>query len=261
MSDEKITPEQNDPQAPEQTATASETQAPSWGSVDDNILSAMASEFAEGDADVTEMGDKISKLIEALQAENLELKDRSLRLAAEMENLRRRTEKEVRDANTYGITKFARDVLSVSDNLSRAIEAVPSDTQDPGLKSLLEGVEATERELQNALQRHGVEKFDPSGEKFDPNQHQAMMEVPDPSVPNGTVMHVMQAGYRIGERVLRPALVGVSKGGPKVAPAPAPEETLQSVEETAPTEAGVSDTAQETSDGQEAPGATVNRTA
>ena len=130
-------------------------------------------------------------------------------------------QKEVADAKTYGITGFARDVLDIADNLQRALDAVPAEAKanaDPGLKALIEGVELTERSLLNALEKNGVKKFDPSGEKFDPNFQQAMYEVPDPSVPAGTVVQVVQAGYMIGERVLRPALVGVSKGGAKVAP-------------------------------------------
>src|SRR5205085_4766691 len=161
---------------------------------------------------------------ELLQKEVAEARDRMLRTLAEMENLRKRTTKEVADARLYGITGFARDVLDIADNLQRALDAVPAEARaaaDPGLASLIEGVELTERSLLNALEKHGVKKFDPSGEKFDPNFQQAMYEVPDPSVPSGTVVQVVQAGYMLGDRVLRPALVGVSKGGIKAAPAPA----------------------------------------
>jgi molecular chaperone GrpE len=114
-------------------------------------------------------------------------------------------------------------VLDIADNLQRALDAVPAEAKanaDPGLKSLIEGVELTERSLLNTLEKNGVKKFDPAGEKFDPNFQQAMYEVPDPSVPAGTVVQVVQAGYTIGERVLRPALVAVSKGGAKAAPSP-----------------------------------------
>ncbi|WP_280971316.1 MULTISPECIES: nucleotide exchange factor GrpE [unclassified Bradyrhizobium] len=160
--------------------------------------------------------------VETLQKEAAEVRDRMLRTLAEMENLRKRTTKEVADARLYGITGFARDVLEIADNLQRALDAVPAEDRanaDPGLKSLIEGVELTERSLLNALEKHGVKKFDPQGQKFDPNFQQAMFEVPDPSVPSGTVVQVVQAGYTIGERVLRPALVGVAKGGAKAAPA------------------------------------------
>jgi molecular chaperone GrpE len=159
---------------------------------------------------------------EALAKELAEAKDRTLRTLAEMENLRKRTTREIADARTYGITAFARDVLDIADNLQRALDAVPAEAKanaDPGLKALIEGVELTERSLLNTLEKNGVKKFDPTGERFDPNFQQAMYEVPDPSVPAGTVVQVVQAGYKIGERILRPALVGVSKGGAKPAPA------------------------------------------
>src|ERR1700761_5383853 len=162
--------------------------------------------------------------VEALTKEVAEARDKMLRTLAEMENLRQRTRREVADAKTYGITGFARDVLDIADNLQRALDAVPAEAKaaaDPGLKALMEGVELTERSLLNTLEKNGVRKFDPSGERFDPNFQQAMYEVPDPSVPAGTVVQVVQAGYMIGDRVLRPALVGVSKGGAKPAPAAA----------------------------------------
>ena len=159
---------------------------------------------------------------EALAKEAAELRDKMLRTLAEMENLRQRTRREVADAKVYGITGFARDVLDIADSLQRTLDAVPAETResaDPLLKALIEGVELTERALLNALEKNGVKKFDPQGEKFNPNFQQAMYEVPDSSVPSGTVVQVVQAGYMIGERVLRPALVGVSKGGAKAAPA------------------------------------------
>jgi molecular chaperone GrpE len=157
---------------------------------------------------------------EALTKELGETRDKMLRTLAEMENLRKRTSREVSDARTYGITGFARDVLEIADNLQRALDAVPAEARanaDPGLKALIEGVELTERSLLNTLEKNGVKKFDPTGQKFDPNFQQAMYEVPDPSVPAGTVVQVVQAGFMIGERVLRPALVGVAKGGAKAA--------------------------------------------
>lgn len=156
--------------------------------------------------------------LEALKAENAELRDRFLRLAAEMDNLRRRTERELKDAKTYAVTSFARDMLAVSDNLRRALEALPEEARaaaDAGLTALVEGVEMTERGMLSTLERHGVRKIEAEGQKFDPNFHQAMFEVPNPEVPNNTVVQVVQAGYAIGDRVLRPAMVGVAKGGPK----------------------------------------------
>jgi molecular chaperone GrpE len=157
----------------------------------------------------------------ALEREHAEMKDRLLRTLAEMENLRRRTEREVADSRLYGVASFARDVLGVADNIRRALDAVSPELRasaDTGVKSLVEGVELTERELLKALEKNGMRQFSPQGEKFDPNLHQAMFEVPDGSVPSGSVVQVVQPGYMIGERVLRPALVGVSKGGPKAAP-------------------------------------------
>jgi molecular chaperone GrpE len=167
--------------------------------------------------------ERIAALVETLARESAENKDKLLRSLAEMENLRRRTERQVADARDYAITAFARDVLAVADNMNRALAAIEPELREkaePGVKALLEGVELTERELLKVLDKHGVKKFEPKGEKFDPNLHQAMYEVPDPSLPNGTVAQVVQAGYLIGERVLRPALVGVAKGGPKAQPAP-----------------------------------------
>jgi molecular chaperone GrpE len=158
----------------------------------------------------------------ALAREVADLKDRLLRTLAEMENLRRRTEREIADSRQYAVASFARDLLGVADNMQRALGTLSADFRDqadPVVKSHIEGVELTERELLKVMEKHGIRKFDPHGEKFDPNLHQAMMQVPDPSVPDGTVVQVMQPGYMIGERVLRPALVGVSKGGPKAAPA------------------------------------------
>jgi molecular chaperone GrpE len=150
-----------------------------------------------------------------------EFKDRLLRTLAEMENLRKRTEREVTDARLYGVASFARDVLGVADNMRRALDAVSPELRasaEAGVKVLIDGVELTERELLKALEKNGVRQFTPRGEKFDPNVHQAMFEVPNASVPAGSVVEVVQPGYMIGERVLRPAMVGVSKGGPKSAP-------------------------------------------
>jgi molecular chaperone GrpE len=156
--------------------------------------------------------------LEVLQQENTGLKDRLLRGLAEMENLRRRTEREVADAKTYGVTSFARDMLAVADNLRRALDHLPAEAResaDAAAKSLIEGVEVTERDFLSRLTRHGVKKLEPQGARFDPNLHEALFEVPDESVPAGTIVQVVESGYTIGDRVLRPAKVGVSKGGPK----------------------------------------------
>lgn len=160
----------------------------------------------------------------SLITERDELKDRVLRTLAEMENLRRRTEREVADARTYAVTNFARDMLNAADNIRRALESVPAEaasTAEGPLKALIDGIELTERDLAKTLERHGVKLIEPQGQRFDPNRHQAMFEVPNAEVPNGTVVQVMQSGYVIGDRVLRPALVGVAKGGPKAATNPA----------------------------------------
>ena len=160
--------------------------------------------------------------VAVLAKEAADLKDRLLRTLAEMENLRRRTEREVADSRVYAVTNFARDILAVADNMERAMKALDDeirDKADAGVKALLDGVELTERELIKVMEKHGIKRLEPQGQKFDPNLHQAMFELPDPSVPAGTVVQVMQPGYTIGERVLRPALVGIAKGGPKAAPA------------------------------------------
>jgi molecular chaperone GrpE len=159
----------------------------------------------------------------ALAREAADYKDKLLRSLAEMENLRKRTERQVADARDYGIAAFARDILAVADNMERALGALDADLRekaDAGTKALLDGVELTERELLKVLEKHGVKKFDPLGEKFDPNLHQAMYQVPDPSRPAGTVAQVVQPGYMIGDRMLRPALVGVAIGGPKASAEP-----------------------------------------
>src|SRR5260370_670867 len=154
----------------------------------------------------------------ALAREAADYRDKVLRWLAEMENLRKRTERQVADARDYGIAALARDILAVVDNMERALVALDAELRekvDAGTKALLDGVELTERELLKVLEKHGVKKFEPLDEKFDPNLHQAMLEVSDPSRPAGTVAQVIQPGYMIGERVLRPALVAVAKGGPR----------------------------------------------
>jgi molecular chaperone GrpE len=160
--------------------------------------------------------------VAALAKEAADYKDRLLRTLAEMENLRRRTDREIADTRQYAVANFARDLLAVADNMQRALATLSDDFRDqadPVIKSHIEGVELTERELMKVMEKNGIKRFDPQGQKFDPNLHQAMMQVPDPSVPDGTVVQVMQPGYMIADRVLRPALVGVSKGGPKAAAA------------------------------------------
>ncbi len=154
--------------------------------------------------------------VETLRAENAELRDRLLRAVADMENLRKRTEREIGDTRSYAIAGFARDMLTATDSLSRALMTLPHEAReaaDATTKSLIEGIEMTEREMQRLLAKHGVKPIEAEGQKFDPHKHQAMFEVPDPTRPEGTVVQVVQAGFAIGDRVLRPAMVGVAKGG------------------------------------------------
>ncbi|MBB3931040.1 molecular chaperone GrpE [Kaistia hirudinis] len=168
-----------------------------------------------------EVAGEANARIAALEAEATELKDRVLRTMAEMENLRRRTERQVAETRQYAIAAFAREMLTAADNLERAIQAVPDDARktSEALGTLIEGVEMTERELHNSLEKHGVKKIEPVGQKFDPNLHQAIFEVPTADHAAGIVVQVMQPGYVIGERVLRPAMVGVAKGPAKAAKA------------------------------------------
>ena len=163
--------------------------------------------------------DAQSEVAAALESERNDLKDKLLRALADMENLRRRTEREVADARNYGVTKLATDMVTVVDNLRRALESIPPDAlaaAEGPFKALIEGVELTERDLLKSLERHGVRKIEPHGEKFDPNLHQAMFEAPHEDMPKGHVMQVVQPGFTISNRSLRAALVGVSSGGQKI---------------------------------------------
>ena len=152
--------------------------------------------------------------LQALQAEMAELKDRMLRALAEAENTRKRAEREKSDALQYGTTKFARDMLTVADNLKRALEHFPTEARanaDDAVKAVLEGVEATARGLQATLSRHGVKRIEAEGARFDPHLHQAIAEVPAEGAEPGTVISVIQEGYTIADRLLRPAMVTVAK--------------------------------------------------
>lgn len=155
-----------------------------------------------------------AQAMDQLRAENADLKDKLLRALADTENLRRRAEREKAEATLYAATNFARDLLSVADNFGRAMAALPDGARekaDEAIKNLLSGIEMTERELLQVFERHGIRRLEPLGEKFDPNLHQAVFEVPTAEKPAGTVMQVAQSGYAIGERCLRPAMVGVAK--------------------------------------------------
>lgn len=159
--------------------------------------------------------------IAELEEEIATLKDQFLRAMAEAENVRKRSERQLAEAHKYGVANFARAVLTIADDLSRALAAVPEDQRqgDGLLQTLLGGVEAVERELSKVLESHNIERIDPAGEPFDPNFHEAMFEVPDSDLPNGTVAQVVQPGYRLHDRLLRPARVGVSKGAGGAQPA------------------------------------------
>ena len=153
-----------------------------------------------------------------LKQENADLKDRVLRALAEAENIRRRAEREVSEAKLYGAANFAREMLTFADNLRRAIESVPQDVRSdltPSLSALLEGVELTEKDFLSRLGRFGVKPIEALGARFDPNQHEALFEIPDETKIAGTVAQVVEQGYLINDRVLRPAKVGVARGGPK----------------------------------------------
>jgi len=151
-----------------------------------------------------------------LEAELAEYKDRLLRALAETENVRRRAQREREDASKYAIAGFAKDLLSAADNLRRALESLPeSEAKDERTRSLLAGVAATERELLGVFERHGIKRIDPKGEVFDHNFHQAIFEAERPDQPGGSVVEVLQPGYVLHDRLLRPAMVGVAKGGTK----------------------------------------------
>jgi molecular chaperone GrpE len=151
-----------------------------------------------------------------LEAELADQKDRLLRALAETENVRRRAQREREDASKYAVTGFAKDLLSAADNLRRALDSLPeAEVRDERTRSLLEGVAATERELLGVFERHGIKRIDPKGERFDHNLHQAIFEVERTDQPSGTVIEVLQPGYLLHDRLLRPAMVGVAKGGTK----------------------------------------------
>lgn len=197
----------------DQENVSADAQKPAAEGVDPGAQA--AEELAQGFANPLEF---LNAELEKAETEKAELKDRIVRMAADMENLRRRTQRDVQDARDYSIASFAREMLAVSDNLRRALEAIPHearDAGDAGFKALIDGVELTERSMLQALEKAGVKRIRPENERFDANFHQAMFEIQNADVPHNTVLQVVQDGYVIGERVLRPAVVGVSRGGPK----------------------------------------------
>ncbi len=157
--------------------------------------------------------------VAVLKAEAADLKDRLLRAAADMENMRKRNDRQLEDAHKYAVTGFARDMLSVADNLRRALAAVPGERRGENdlMETLLGGVEAVEKDLLGILEKHNIKLIEPLGAPFDPNQHEAVFEVPDSEYPAGIVAQVLQPGYLLNDRLLRPAMVGVAKGAAKAA--------------------------------------------
>ena len=152
----------------------------------------------------------------AVESELADTKDRLLRALAETENVRRRLQRERDDAQKYAMANFAKDLLSAVDNLRRALDAMPeNEVTDGKARSLRDGVAATEREFLAAFERHGLRRINPKGERFDHNFHQAIFEAERPDVPTGTIVEVLQPGYVLHDRLLRPAMVGVAKGGAK----------------------------------------------
>jgi molecular chaperone GrpE len=186
-----------------------------------------------------------------LEAGIAELKDRLLRSMAELENFRRRAEKEREDVVKYAISIFARDMLTVADNLRRALESIPAEARsdDDNLHTLAAGIELTERELLAAFDRHGIKKFEPLGETFSHDLHQAMFEVEDKEKPAGTIVQVMQPGYLLNDRLLRPAMVALAKGGPQPSVAPV---AIEGAPEDAPG-GGKEETEQAAGSGEAAP--------
>jgi molecular chaperone GrpE len=160
------------------------------------------------------------RLVEQLQAEKADLQDKQLRALAEAQNVRRRAQQDVEKERKFGNERFARDVLSVADNFGRALSALPADLDslDPALRNVIVGIQATDRELQSVLERHGVTRIESLGKPFNAEFHQAMMEVENPDVPSGTVVQELIPGYLIAGRLLRAAMVAVSKGGPASSP-------------------------------------------
>ena len=173
--------------------------------------------------------------VAALKTEAAELKDRLLRALADAENTRRRAEREKTDASQYAVTKFARDMLAVADNLKRALDAYPAEARagvSPQVKAVVDGIEATERQLQSTLERHGVKMIDTTGARFDPNLHQAIAEVPAEGLPAGAIVNVVQTGYIIADRLLRPAMVTIARGGGETSGSPSPGNTPGSTVDT-----------------------------
>lgn len=208
----ETTPEQTPDSAPEDTAAADAAQpeAPAADAAPDGAppIPSMTADAGEADP---------AQRIAALEAQLADANDRTLRALAEAENVRRRAERDKQDASRYAIANFAREILTVGDNLRRALDSVDAEarTSSEVVETLMTGVEMTERALLSVLERSGITRLDPLGQRFDSNAHEALFEIPDPTQPQGTVAQVIEAGYTLNDRLLRPAKVGVTKGGPK----------------------------------------------
>jgi molecular chaperone GrpE len=206
------TPEQNPDQSPEQNPDTPATDAATDAASENGDQHEDQVEQTAGqtiDLNIEDILDPVS----TLQAERDELKDQMLRAVAEADNTRRRAERDVAQARKYGHTGFARDLISVVENLSRAVEALPEqrDDLDETMKNLVIGVEMISREMASILERHGITRILPMGEKFDHNKHQAMFEVPTNDAEPGVVVQVAQSGWMLHDRLLSPAMVGVAK--------------------------------------------------
>jgi molecular chaperone GrpE len=210
---------------PDEAAATSQAEAESIFAAARQRIRDNAAAAAEAVDQAPSANDALLAEIAALKQEVSEGRERVLRTLAEMENLRRRADRERADVSKFAITRFARDMLTVADNLERAIGTVSAEAaeKDATLKAFFDGVQLTQRELLHVLERHGVKKVEADGERFDPNLHQAMMEMEDKDVPAGTVIKSFQPAFVIEDRILRPAMVVVSKGGPK-SPKPANDE-------------------------------------
>ena len=180
----------------------------------------MPVETSDPNLDIPPKPEGMAAEVQQLQAEKADLQDKLLRALAEAQNVRRRAQQDVERERKFGIERFARDILSVADNLGRALSVLPDDTDaiDPALRNVIVGVQATERELQSVLERHGIKRVESLGRPFNAEFHQAMMEVEDPTVPAGTIVQELIPGYLIAGRLLRAAMVAVSKGGPAIRP-------------------------------------------
>ena len=208
---ERAEPETDAAQAAEQSEAGGEDRA---AAPDDAEREGPAAETEDADGPEAAAAEEFAEDEEA-EGGDAALKEQLLRALADAENARRRAKKDVEDARNYAISRFAQDLLGVADNLSRALESIPADKResDDAVKAIAEGIEMTAREFETALGRHGITRIDPLGEKFDYNLHQALFETAETDQPDGTVVQVFQTGYRIGDRLLREAMVGVAKGG------------------------------------------------